>query len=167
MSIDTNEFFRQVTIRICGSLDIKTALANTLRYLRDILPITSMSMIIYDPELNIAHIIASVGDELEARFGNKVILPPEGLEFRAARWASMEPVEIINRPDLIPERVKVIETLNLDMNVSSIEMRLELVVLVQLQVRESKAAVGSYVDGRGFAGFQVFHLHCRAGNQVV
>jgi transcriptional regulator with GAF, ATPase, and Fis domain len=126
MNIDKNEFFRQVTVRICGSLDIKTALENSLRYMRDIIPITSMSMLIYDPELNIAHIVASVGDELEARFGNKVVLPPEGVEFRAARWASMEPVAIINRPDLIPERVKVVEKLGLDINVSSIEVRLEL-----------------------------------------
>jgi len=126
MYIDKNEFFRQVTVRICGSLDIKTALENALRYIREIIPITSMSMFIYDPELNIAHIVASVGDELEARFGNKVVFPPEGVEFRAARWASMEPVVIINRPDLIPERVKVIEKLGLDINVSSIEVRLEL-----------------------------------------
>jgi len=126
MNIDKNEFFRQVTIRICGSLDIKTALENSLEYMRDIIPITSMSMFIYDPELNIAHIIASVGDELEARFGNKVVLPPEGVEFRAARWASMEPVTIVNRPDLIPERVQVYEQLGLDINVSSIEVRLEL-----------------------------------------
>ena len=126
MNIDKNEFFRQVTVRICGSLDIKTALENSLRYMRDIIPITSMSMLIYAPELNIAHIVASVEDELQARFGNKVVLPLEGMEFRAARWASMEPVAVINRPDLIPERVKVIEKLGLDINVSSIEVRLEL-----------------------------------------
>jgi len=83
-------------------------------------------MVIYDPELNIAHIIATVGDKPETRFGKTVVLPPEGVEFRAARWTSMGPIEIMNRPDLNPDMRKVFKQFGLDIDVSIIDVRLEL-----------------------------------------
>jgi len=128
MDFDKNEFFRQVTVRICGSLDIQTALENSFHYVRDVIPVKSMTMVLYDPGLNIAHIIASVGFEFETRFGfgKTVVLPPEGVEFRAARWASMGPAEITNRPDLIPETKDTFKQFGLDINVSMIDVRLEL-----------------------------------------
>ncbi|MBN2282392.1 MAG: sigma 54-interacting transcriptional regulator [Deltaproteobacteria bacterium] len=126
MNIDRNEFFKETTIRICGSLDIRAALESSFHYIKDIIPVTSLSMVLYDAELNIAHIIASVGDEFERRFGKTVALPPEDVKFRAARWASMPPFEIINRPDLNPEQKNVFQQLGLDINVSMINIRLEL-----------------------------------------
>ena len=149
MNIDKNEFFRQVTVRICGSLDIRTALGNSFRYVRDVIPVTSMSMVLYDPELNIAHIIASVGDESDARFGKMVVLPPEGMEFRAARWTSMGPVEITNRPDLIPEMKNTFKQFGLDINVSVIDVRLELegnrIGVLSLMTK----GINSYTDDHG------------------
>jgi len=126
MKIDKNEFFRQATIRICGSLDVEKALENSFFYIRNIIPVTTMTMVLYDPVLNIAHIIASVGVAAEKRWGNTVVLPPEGGEFRAARWASMGPVEIVNRPDLNPETKRVFSQFDLDINVSMMDVRLEL-----------------------------------------
>ena len=54
-----------------------------------------------------------------------------------------------------------------DLGGLALVMRLELVISGQLEVCEREAAVGAHVDGRCFAGLQVFHLHCRAGNDVV
>lgn len=38
MDVDLNEFFREATIRICGSLDIKKGLARCLDFLKDFMP---------------------------------------------------------------------------------------------------------------------------------
>ncbi len=37
--MDKNEFFRQVTVRICGNLEIEEAIQMLLRFLKDVMPI--------------------------------------------------------------------------------------------------------------------------------
>ena len=49
--IDRNEFFKQVTVKICGSLQIKTGLRATYDYLRQHIPLDAISLTIKDPEL--------------------------------------------------------------------------------------------------------------------
>ena len=44
MPIDEREFFREMTLRICGSLDIDQALARAFEYLRQHLPIDAMGL---------------------------------------------------------------------------------------------------------------------------
>ena len=126
MNIDRNEFFRQVTNRICGSLDINKALEKSFLYIWDFIPVTSMILALYDPALNIVHIVASVGGITEKHFGKTVSMPQEGIEFMAAKWASMKPVEIVNCPERdfagMPEVYKTFNTLN----TSRIDIRLEL-----------------------------------------
>ncbi len=50
MNVDHNEFFRQATIRICGSLDIETALGRCFDYLKAFLPITGIHLILYEQD---------------------------------------------------------------------------------------------------------------------
>ena len=38
MNIDPNEFFRQATVRICGSLDIEIALKRMQQYVNQFIP---------------------------------------------------------------------------------------------------------------------------------
>ena len=38
MNIDENEFFREVSVRICGSLEIEKALLSCLEFLREVMP---------------------------------------------------------------------------------------------------------------------------------
>ena len=40
--VSESEFFREMTLRICGSLDIDDALANAFAYLREHMPADSM-----------------------------------------------------------------------------------------------------------------------------
>jgi transcriptional regulator with GAF, ATPase, and Fis domain len=58
MSIDESEFFRNATLRICGSLDIESAMQRCLRYLARFLPATRLCFHIYDRELGIVETIA-------------------------------------------------------------------------------------------------------------
>ena len=58
MTIDESEFFREATLRICGSLEIESAMQQCLQYLSRYLPATSMSFHIYDRQLGIVETIA-------------------------------------------------------------------------------------------------------------
>jgi len=58
MSIEESEFFREATLRICGSLEIEIAIQRCLQYLSRYLPATTMAFHIYDRELGIVETIA-------------------------------------------------------------------------------------------------------------
>ncbi len=58
MTIDESEFFREATLRICGSLEIEIAMQRCLQYLTRYLPATNMSFHVYDRELGIVETIA-------------------------------------------------------------------------------------------------------------
>ena len=63
MTVDKNEFFKEVTLRICSSLHLKTALGRVFDYLREHFPIDDMALDIPDRSLSaIRHIaFATVG----------------------------------------------------------------------------------------------------------
>ncbi len=58
MDVDDREFFREATMRICGSLEIEVALGHCLLYLRSILPVDMMFLNIYDPGLGMIETVA-------------------------------------------------------------------------------------------------------------
>jgi transcriptional regulator with GAF, ATPase, and Fis domain len=58
-----DDVFRQVTIRICGTLDIKNGMRRCLQYLREVLPIDGMGFCIYDKELHAVRTIGVVGPD--------------------------------------------------------------------------------------------------------
>jgi len=65
MTIKPEDFFREVTLRICSSLDITTALDRSLEYLRRVLPIDEIFLDIHDLQLGAIRRIAHVaGSEL-------------------------------------------------------------------------------------------------------
>lgn len=49
--IDENTFFREVSIRICGSLDIDKALVACFQYIRRVMPVDELIITIYDAEI--------------------------------------------------------------------------------------------------------------------
>ena len=48
--IDENRFFREVSIRICSSLDIEKALARCFSFLKDVMPIDELMLVVYERE---------------------------------------------------------------------------------------------------------------------
>ena len=58
MPIDDSVFFREATLRICGSLEIEKALWDCFMYIRDYIPADVILFTVYDPGLGIAEIIA-------------------------------------------------------------------------------------------------------------
>ncbi|MFA6412216.1 MAG: sigma 54-interacting transcriptional regulator [Syntrophales bacterium] len=58
MPIDENDFFREATLRICGSLELDRALWDCLMYIRDYIPADIMLFNVYDPGVGIGETIA-------------------------------------------------------------------------------------------------------------
>jgi transcriptional regulator with GAF, ATPase, and Fis domain len=58
MAIDRKDFFRDATLKICGSLNIEKALWHCLLYIRAFLPACQMSLHIYNRKTGVAEIIA-------------------------------------------------------------------------------------------------------------
>ncbi len=63
MNIDEKDFFRQVTLRICGSLEIEKALWQCLLYIRDFLPASQMSLHIYHRDVGVVETVANATSE--------------------------------------------------------------------------------------------------------
>ena len=59
-SIDQKDFFRQATLKICGSLDINKALRDALNYLRNFLPADAIGLVVVHPEQSIVETVAGV-----------------------------------------------------------------------------------------------------------
>ncbi|SPD74134.1 Sigma-54 interaction domain protein [uncultured Desulfobacterium sp.] len=58
MRVDENEFFRQATLRLCGTLDIERALDHCRQYLERFFPIHRMELSLFEPGLSAIKFIA-------------------------------------------------------------------------------------------------------------
>ncbi len=63
MIVDESGFFRESTLRICGSLDIEKAMQSCLRFLIRFIPASRMCFHIYDRELGIVETVAMATTE--------------------------------------------------------------------------------------------------------
>jgi transcriptional regulator with GAF, ATPase, and Fis domain len=77
MQIDENEFFREATLRICGSLDVKTFLYESFLYLKDSLPADSVFLTHYRPERGEHAAIARASTEGSSLLNLTVSIPPD------------------------------------------------------------------------------------------
>lgn len=59
MMIDKNEFFREVSVRICGSLEIDKALLACFEYVSRVMPVDELIITIYDPAMKCVKNIAA------------------------------------------------------------------------------------------------------------
>jgi transcriptional regulator with GAF, ATPase, and Fis domain len=65
--MDKNEFFREVTIRICSSLEIEKGLLAALRYIKQFIPVSRMAIERYDEKSGAMRTIAKAnGDRCES-----------------------------------------------------------------------------------------------------
>ena len=59
MDIDEKTFFREATLRICGSLEISRALGDFFMYVKDFIPAARVNMSLFDLSLGFMETIAS------------------------------------------------------------------------------------------------------------
>lgn len=126
MSIDEKDFFRNVTIRICGSLEIEKALWNTFQYIRDFIPASQMALHLYDSNTGVVETVAHATPETFQAVSVKSPLSQEGRE-QAKRQRSMR-----------IRRIKKIENDPVAATVSKPFANLSLAALVMDLVIENK-----------------------------
>lgn len=119
--MDENEFFRQMTLRICGSLDIETALRRSFDYLAQALPLEMLSLHLYEQDIGAVKTIAVTTASDSRRLRTITPMTPEvraGLEN-----PDVPDVRIINRPQNDPVNRQLAEFFDLP-NSSILLMRL-------------------------------------------
>ena len=71
-----DDFFHQATLRICGSLDLDTMLADCYEFIRKVIPADGISLSVYDKKTGMTEELAVVNDpELELQEQNFKISP--------------------------------------------------------------------------------------------
>jgi transcriptional regulator with GAF, ATPase, and Fis domain len=79
MKVDENQFFREITLRICGSLEIEKALWHCFLYIRDIIPADELILTKYNRTTGTLDIVA-VADEKGGSLSMEEILMPPHLQ---------------------------------------------------------------------------------------
>jgi len=73
MNINEDDFFRQVTLKVCGTLDIEKGAQHCFQYLKKIFPIDGFYLDVFDPSLGTMKNIATVSTG--SRFGTNAVEP--------------------------------------------------------------------------------------------
>lgn len=75
MKINESEFFKEVTLRICGSLDLEKALWHCLLYVKEIIPADELILTVYDLGLGVLETVASATEKGGKTRSDKVPMP--------------------------------------------------------------------------------------------
>lgn len=126
MRFDRNDFFRQAASRICGSLDINSALKRCLEYIGNYIPVDTIQLRYFDPSLNILKPVGIAGRVTDNGFSKGI--PWYGGEFneRMMKWGNLKAINIFNQPESDPDFIEPHRNRLKDLNFSLIVMRLEL-----------------------------------------
>ncbi len=77
MQVDEREFFREATLRICGSLDVQTFLYESFLYIRDYLPADGVFLTHYRLDKGEHAVLARAGAEGSSLLNLTVTVPPD------------------------------------------------------------------------------------------
>ncbi len=106
MNIGPDEFYKEITLRICGSLNIEQALSQTLEYLQQFLLVDGIGFIYSDLARKRLFIIASIGREGFNTFGHEtgaeINMDDEYVQISEEIEFDRENISIINSPDNLP-----------------------------------------------------------------
>lgn len=72
---DEKDFFRELTLRICGSLDIEKALWNSFLYIREVMPADDLILTFYDREMGSMQVVAAASSTGVAVHSDYIPLP--------------------------------------------------------------------------------------------
>ena len=79
MAFDESHFFREATLRICGSLEIEKAMQRCLRFLSRYIPATHLAFHVYDRELGIVETVAMATIDSSRPMALRTPLAAEGM----------------------------------------------------------------------------------------
>ena len=132
MNVDENVFFREATLRICSSLNIVEALKSCFGYIKPYVPTNRIFFHIYNADLNLTRIVASVGDDMMEEPERILYYPEKGRNKRAAMLnedllKNEVVIRIWNQPDQMEGLPEILERLGLNAKTSLMNMLLKLV----------------------------------------
>ena len=127
MPVDENRFFRQATLKICGSLNVETALDATRRYLSTHMPVTGMFLYLFHENTGAVQVVASATEDGVERVRQFIRLPRDLVaqirELEAEKhW---EDIKSINDPASEPALRRLFPMI-WDREVSTINLDLEI-----------------------------------------
>ncbi|GKT06937.1 sigma-54-dependent Fis family transcriptional regulator [Desulforhabdus sp. TSK] len=99
MKVDANEFFRQATIHICSSLDIKKAMQRCLQYIEHYMPVSWMSLYLYEQETGILSNLATVSSRGSITPLPPVVLPQNAIMQIEDEFSKWQGVKIVGNPE--------------------------------------------------------------------
>lgn len=123
MIIDEKDFFREATIRICGSLEIEKALRQCLIYISEFIPVCQMTFHVYHKEQGVVETVAHATLNSGRAMSMRTPLAPEGQK-QAEQQRSVR-IRVIDRLDKDPVSGPVAKKLDAS-NLSAIVMDLVL-----------------------------------------
>lgn len=115
--INENEFFREITLRLCGNLEIEKGLQACITYMAQHMPADKLYLQNWEPGLGSMRIVARASSELSERMDLLVPLDELGVSAMAAagkayREGVMPSVLIYNRPLEDPVARNLLRALN-------------------------------------------------------
>ncbi len=113
MDIDQNEFFRQATIRICGNLDIETAMKDCMIYMQNFLPIKNMELRLFDPGLNVLRSVAMVSSGEAEKYAQMIPMLERDWNERIRWHDEQKGIRIFNDPSADPEFSEICRKMDL------------------------------------------------------
>ena len=103
-AMNRDEFFREMTKRICSTLDIRTALMRSYEFLKTVMPVFVLDLSLYDPESNKETKVANIRNGTvtdDAKLSEPL---PDGISNELRNfWASMGEITVFNHP--APDRI--------------------------------------------------------------
>ena len=61
-NVSKTQFFKEMTLRICSSLDFEKALQQCFEFLESVMPLNFLNLVIWDPDFKYPGVVASVED---------------------------------------------------------------------------------------------------------
>lgn len=75
MKVNENQFFREITLRICSSLEIEKALQHCFIYVRTVMPAQDMILTVYDRPAGVLEVVAMANNNGGTAGAEKIVMP--------------------------------------------------------------------------------------------
>jgi transcriptional regulator with GAF, ATPase, and Fis domain len=124
--VDDNEFFRQATLRISSSLSAEVAMKRCMEFLKQHIPVSGMLFSLYDPDLNIGKVLASIWPPTLQKPEETVFFPNEFWSWMKEKWRREPGTTIINDVDQEEVPVRQVMSMAWPADTSHLLMDLEL-----------------------------------------
>lgn len=120
LNVDENDFFRQATLRICGSLHMETAMRRCLEYLSTVLPADHLNLVLYDRGMEMVRTVLTTASPEEWR-----PIPATAFPVSEEALSGRDRVDVfqVERPEGPPVMVRIINDPDLDPLVSGTMLR--------------------------------------------